>query len=164
MKNEAKLNGSEPVEYQNEERECTDEELKHVDLLLKILRSDNHKSINALSTIMNQTEKAGFISTPHKEIIPKKDMVESAKHNWERIGIIATIVAVIVSLGFSALDKYDYRRKKRNYKKQLAITAFDKLYSEVSKGLYNSTKSVLSLLVLSLCLLTLLALSLLMLI
>jgi len=41
-------------ECKKHERECTDDELRQVDLLLKILRSGNLKTINALSIMMNQ--------------------------------------------------------------------------------------------------------------
>lgn len=52
---------------------------------------------------------------------------------WEKIGIVFSIIAVIITFGFSVLDKWDY-------KKQLAITSYDKLYSDVSQGHYSGKK------------------------
>ena len=55
------------------------------------------------------------------------------KHKWERAGIIASIFAIVGTLGFSVWDKIYYR-------KQIKIAPYDKPYSDVSKGLLNSTK------------------------
>jgi uncharacterized protein YjbI with pentapeptide repeats len=64
----------------------------------------------------------------------EKEKTNPSKLNiWERIGIISTVVAVIGALIFSVWDKWDY-------KKQIAKTAYDKLYSDVAQGRYSGTK------------------------
>ncbi len=54
MEKEAKINEPEPVEYQFIERECTDEEMEYIDLLLNILRSGDDQAVNALTLEMYQ--------------------------------------------------------------------------------------------------------------
>ncbi len=100
------------------------------------------------------------MSDSHNQITPEGKK-ELRKHKWERIGIIASIVAVIGTLGFSVWDKIDYRQQRDMDRKQLEIdrkqfemnieqikrnteqierTSYDKLYADVSNGLLNSTK------------------------
>ncbi len=69
-----------------------------------------------------------------------KNIKELKKHKWERIGIIASIVAVIGTLGFSVWDKIDYRQQREMDRKQFEMnikqiekTSYDKLYSDASK-------------------------------
>jgi hypothetical protein len=74
--------------------------------------------------------------------MPDHEKPELRKHKWERIGIIASIVAVIGTLGFSVWDKIDYRQQIKINTEQIERTSYDKLYSDVSKGLLNSTKLI----------------------
>lgn len=78
--------------------------------------------------------------TPTEDQDATKDIKELKKHKWERIGIIASVVAVIGTLGFSVWDKFDYKKQIERNMKQIERTSYDKLYSDVSKGLLNSTK------------------------
>ncbi len=64
----------------------------------------------------------------------------SRLHKLERIGIVSSVIAVILSLGFNIWDKLDYRKQIAKNEKQIISASYDKIYSDVTKGLYGGEK------------------------